>query len=346
MEDMAKHLEEFDSTWTAYEQIYVLELMLIEADARRYITEAIETECHLASIEQKEKARGRIVFDTVEYTEKRSKLIQILGKINSVANPEGMGRDDLGNDILLAAEGIYRRISPTQSRAVRNLAERIKKIYQDFKSLLRKYEQNIEVVDPQLKNNNELVEILVEFENSWSQGLTYFLDTKKMNQLLHFSQVIEATAEKHKTFAEQLEQRDAEIFIVIPSLLILKSLENDDKDICSFFYPDMSDGNTDSGKQMINLKSVYENGRKKYGMYDFYNLMEKLLIEVEISEEEKKIVKELEVEKTLVKDIKTFAMMISRFKPADWNKFLDVVIKWSAEADKLDIWRTTNEADK
>jgi hypothetical protein len=78
---------------------------------------------------------------------------------------------------------------------------------------------------------------------------------------------------------------------------------------------------------MINLKSVYEKGRKKYGMYDFYNLMEKLLIEVEISEEEKKIVKELEVEKTMVKDIKTFAMMISRFKPADWNKFLDVVIK-------------------
>jgi hypothetical protein len=39
-------------------------------------------------------------------------LIQILGKINSVANPEGMGRDDLSNDILLAAEGIYRRISP------------------------------------------------------------------------------------------------------------------------------------------------------------------------------------------------------------------------------------------
>lgn len=109
-----------------------------------------------------------------------------------------MGRDDLGNEILLAAEGIYRRISPTQSKAVRNLAERIKKIYQDFKSLLRKYEQNIEVVDPQLKNNNELVEILVEFENSWSQGLTYFLDSKKCNQLLHFSQVIEATAEKHK----------------------------------------------------------------------------------------------------------------------------------------------------
>ena len=48
------------------------------------------------------------------------------------------------------------------------MAERIKKSFQDFRNLLRKYEQNIEVVDPQLKNNLELVEILVEFENAWS----------------------------------------------------------------------------------------------------------------------------------------------------------------------------------
>ena len=33
----------------------MLELMLIEADARRYITEAIETDKELAQIEQKEK---------------------------------------------------------------------------------------------------------------------------------------------------------------------------------------------------------------------------------------------------------------------------------------------------
>ena len=34
--------------WVAYEQIYVFELMLIEADARRFITEAIETEKELS----------------------------------------------------------------------------------------------------------------------------------------------------------------------------------------------------------------------------------------------------------------------------------------------------------
>lgn len=41
------------------------------------------------------------MVDTQEYIQKRSKLITNLGKINSVANPEGMGRDDLGNEILL-----------------------------------------------------------------------------------------------------------------------------------------------------------------------------------------------------------------------------------------------------
>jgi len=39
-------------------------LMLIEADARRFITEAIATEKELALIEGKEKSRGRIVIDS------------------------------------------------------------------------------------------------------------------------------------------------------------------------------------------------------------------------------------------------------------------------------------------
>lgn len=75
MEEMSRCLQIFDQTWVAYEQIYVLELMLIEADARLYITEAIEADRDLLQIEQREKARGRIVVDTIDYTEKRAKLI-------------------------------------------------------------------------------------------------------------------------------------------------------------------------------------------------------------------------------------------------------------------------------
>ena len=40
-----------------------------------------------------------------------------------MANSEGKGRDDLKIEILVSAEGILRRISPDQSKAVRKLAE-------------------------------------------------------------------------------------------------------------------------------------------------------------------------------------------------------------------------------
>ena len=35
----------------------------------------------------------------------------------------------------------------------------------------------------------------------------------------------------------------------------------------------------------------------------------------------------MSLETTLIKEIKGLAVCLSRYKPADWNKFLDVVIK-------------------
>jgi len=154
------------------------------------------------------------------------------------------------------------------------------------------------------------------------------MDPKKCQQLIHFSSVIEATGEKHKIFAEQLETREAEIFLIIPSLLILKWLEGDDKDICSFFNPEMFDNNTSQGKQMAQLRKNYDEGRQKMGSsFDYYNLIEKCLLEVSLSDKEKAQEKEFEVHSKIIKEIKGLSMCLSRFKPADWNKFLDVVIK-------------------
>lgn len=61
--------------------------------------------------------------------------------------------------------------------------------------------------------------------------------------------------------------------------------------------------------------------------FDYYNLIEKCLLEVKLSENEKKQEKEYDVQNRIIKEIKGLAMCLSRFKPADWNKFLDVVIK-------------------
>jgi len=111
-------------------------------------------------------------------------------------------------------------------------------------------------------------------------------------------------------------------------MLILKSLENEDMEICNFFYPDMFDTNTKPGIQLMLLKSEYERSRTKMkNDYDYYNLIEKLIIDIELNEVEKRWGVELDLENRIVKEIKGLAMCLSRFKPADWNKFLDVVIK-------------------
>lgn len=55
--------------------------------------------------------------------------------------------------------------------------------------------------------------------------------------------------------------------------------------------------------------------------------MEKCLIEVQLDTSDKRLYTDLDLERLLLREIKGLAMQLSRFKPADWNKFLDVVIK-------------------
>lgn len=61
--------------------------------------------------------------------------------------------------------------------------------------------------------------------------------------------------------------------------------------------------------------------------YDFYNLVERCLLEIDLRSVDEKWVSDLDIKAKLIKEIKGLAMCLSRFKPADWNKFLDVVIK-------------------
>lgn len=53
-------LEVFDSEWVAYEEVYVKELMVIEKQARKYITDAIEIDLKLLHLEEEWRREGRI----------------------------------------------------------------------------------------------------------------------------------------------------------------------------------------------------------------------------------------------------------------------------------------------
>lgn len=321
--DIRANLEAFDKYWVTFEQLYVFELMLIEADARRYITNAVEIEKDIVSLEQKEKSKGKIFLDSEEYNNARKKLVKVIGQINSVANPEGTGRDDLGVEILIKSEHLIRRVSATQSKAVRVLAEKIKKSFKDLRNLFKKYQQNIEVVDPQLRNNPDLVDALFAFENSWEKGAAYFTDNKKWNQLLQFSQVIEAIKEKYPSFATQIEDRDAEIFVSIPWVLVLMGLDIEDKGLWAHFCPDILKDGTESNFVLNELKELIDISK----INELYNIIEKAILEIDLSERENKRIQKENINlDAVLQKIKWLAMQLSRVDPSEWNLFLDVLL--------------------
>lgn len=80
---------------------------------------------------------------------------------------------------------------------------------------------------------------------------------------------------------------------------------------------------------MAELRSLYDSLRRKHGSYELYNLLEKCVIEVPLTNADEKFKSSVSdlLDGMLIKEIKGLAMQISRFNPTDWNKFLDVVIK-------------------
>ena len=76
-------MEEFDYIWVEFEkvcyfckwQLYVKELMEIEAKARRFILMAIEIDKEMTTIEIREKLRGRILVTSENYIKKKEDVI-------------------------------------------------------------------------------------------------------------------------------------------------------------------------------------------------------------------------------------------------------------------------------
>lgn len=105
-------------------------------------------------------------------------------------------------------------------------------------------------------------------------------------------------------FHDQVQDRDTEIFVTIPALLILKCLDDDDKGICRSFFPPMfgEDGNTSGNSndddeecayvdkvathnKFLELKRDYLKFKNKSkNEYDFFNLVERSILGMENDE--------------------------------------------------------------
>lgn len=287
--------------------------MFIERDAKRHVYRGIELDQELKSYELLERIKGNVIINNTAYESIRKELVEIFCKINSVANYEGKGRDDLGVEILLAAESALRENE--KSTAIKKLAKKIEDSFNKFRATFHRYEQCVELIDPQLRNNRDLVESLVQFEDTWTKGKFFFLDSDIMNLLIEFSNLVESLGEKYNDVKEKLESMDADVFIIIPSMAILKSLKDKDERIYTFCDKPLDKVFEDLKEKTKNLTN------------DAYTVIEKGLLDKENDERSLKDVK-LTKEKLneFINEIKGAAMILQRSRPADWNLFMETAM--------------------
>lgn len=134
----------------------------------------------MTEYEISQKIKGKIFYQSEpEYHEARRKLCEKIAKLNSIANINGKGRDDLSYDILEAAENVLKKISDSQSKSLRTVAEKIRESFNKLRDVLKGFAENIEGVDPQLRNNCDLVEALADYEVNWEKGKRYFVEKRK-----------------------------------------------------------------------------------------------------------------------------------------------------------------------
>jgi hypothetical protein len=75
-------------------------------------------------------------------------------------------------------------------------------------------------VDPQLKNNAELTELIELYESSWTSGKDHLVDSSNREQIISFCEHMETLGSQYPDFKEQVECSEAEIFLSIPCLMV------------------------------------------------------------------------------------------------------------------------------
>ena len=105
----------------------------------------------MCGYESEQRLRGRILNTATdeEYNSLRNKFLHQICEINQVANSIGQGRDDLDVSVLVVADDVSRKVSSSQSVAVRQLCTHIQRSFNNLKNLfVERYAENVEVVDP------------------------------------------------------------------------------------------------------------------------------------------------------------------------------------------------------
>jgi hypothetical protein len=107
----------------------------------------------------------------------------------------------------------------------------------------------------------------------------------------------------------------------------LKALEDEDHGICRYFYPPMYDENEKAGMIFKRLLRAFRMGKlAAYCDAEYNHLLESVVIGQPVDTEYRTQVISSQFDNIdiVLHKIKLLSMEIGRYKPAEWNQFIDV----------------------
>lgn len=203
--------------------------MQIEAKARSHIVQAINFERRL---QQLESQHGQDVWKVPACEEVQRRLVGAVARLNSVANVNRKGRDDLRVEALLEAQSVLRhcnanggsRESVNVLSAAKILASDVVESFDAMRLYLCEVATCLERVDPHLCNNAGLVSRLVDWEESWEVGTAYLQQKPALHALCDAVAEIQRAQAFVPKLADMCEECDVELFMVLPRLMWLRFL--------------------------------------------------------------------------------------------------------------------------
>mmetsp|Transcript_17617 Transcript_17617/g.40764 ORF Transcript_17617/g.40764 Transcript_17617/m.40764 type:complete len:503 (-) Transcript_17617:79-1587(-) len=323
-------LHSLDVAWAAFEQRYIKELMDIEGEAKRYIADAIRCEKLLQVKEKEDKLNGS---ETAQ--EAKRSLVRAMSTLNSVANSQRKGRDDLDADVLLVAEMWLSESalpgpggSSSGSHPAVLLAADVVASFEAFREYLRQAEGSFSEVDPHLCNNVVLVARLVAWEECWEAGMRYFTEVHILEAVSDFVAAMQRLHIRVPRLQTMCEERDVEFLFLLPRFLWLRFLLDPEKQsaLIERLLPHGSAEDQDCVDDMLatfkDMSECITNGECTQSSGAWVVLAQAVVLEVPLADlpvaEGQHVLLDAGVGAMMHK-FHSFAMQLQRQAPEDWN---------------------------
>jgi len=215
-------LTRLDAAWASFEHAYIAELIKIQEKARSLVKRAIECEGLLSALEQHHYEEE--LAQLAAYQTEKHELVACLARLNSVANFQRKGRDDLGVGILDSAVDLLRLCAHSRGNllgAAQTIAVNVVESFEELRDYLHEVQHHLDRLHPQLCQNPGLVARLVRWEETWEIAARYVQSTPVLHAVCHLVPEIRRAQKVCPALAAMVEDTDAELFMVLPRIFWL-----------------------------------------------------------------------------------------------------------------------------